>query len=133
MSQSVWSLSNRFNLKRGFKRTTVVLTCVIYIGFLVYWTSLSLQGLTLVGILVFLLGSLSTSTEKLTNRFRQPFHGYRVLDERRFSLRNCAHFWSHLLFGISIFFIWTASDSLGYLEPDPPVKENFPHTPKEAA
>lgn len=127
MNQPIWSLRNRFKLSRNVRRTIVVLTYVIYIGLLGYWTYLpaelsgvqlaTAQWLTLMGILLFLLGSLilSASTERLADRFQRPFYNQSSkLDERQLVLRNRAYFWSYLLFGLGIFFIWTASDRLGY-------------------
>ncbi len=165
MNQSVWSLRNRLKLSRSVRRTIVVVTYAVYVGLLGYWiylpTELSgtqlatAQWLTLAGILLFLLGSLvlSASTERLDDRFQRPFYNQSSkLDERQLVLRNRAYFWSYLLFGLGIFFIWTASDRLGYfgfaiafaglygslptaivawLEPDPIAEDFAPSLAKE--
>ena len=127
MNQPVWSLRNRFKLKRAVRRVVVIVTYAIYIGLLMYWTYLpdelssmrlaTAQWFTLAGILLFLLGfsTLYASTERLADRFQRPFYNQNSkLDERQLVLRNRAYFWSYLLFGIGIFFVWTASDRLGY-------------------
>ena len=113
------------------------------------------QWLTLAGIALFAISYLvlNVSTRGLADRYTKTFTG-QSLDERQLLLRNQAYFWAYLILGGVMFLLLTLVNNLGvgwtlvalgglytslptaliaWLEPDPPIEENFPHTSKEIA